>query len=254
MDGSLYLGDPLFDGTQDFFHTVRRQGGQYLFLTNNSSKGVQSYVEKMQRLGISSEPHDFFTSVDATITYLQSEKDKLIYVFGTHSFQAQLQNAGFRITTALEPGIEILLCGFDTELTFAKLEDACKLLGQGVRFIATNPDWVCPTEYGYVPDCGSVCEMLFRATGRRPEVIGKPQPEMALLAMQNHNVQPEDCVLIGDRLYTDIACGVNAGIDTILVLSGESTLQTLEESDVKPTYVMENIRQVLSCLENGGNL
>ena len=141
------------------------------------------------------------------------------------------------------------MCGFDTELTFQKLEDACILLNKGVRFVATNPDWVCPTDYGYVPDCGSVCQMLFHATGRTPEVIGKPQPDMAILAMRRAGVKPEETILIGDRIYTDIACGVAAGIDTILVLSGESTIETLQQSEIKPTYVMHDIRQVLTCLE-----
>ena len=107
------------------------------------------------------------------------------------------------------------------ELTFQKLEDACILLNRGVDYYATNPDWVCPTWYGSVPDCGSVCEMLFRATGRRPFVIGKPQPAMALLAMEKWGYSRDETLLVGDRLYTDIACGVNAGIDTVFVLSGE---------------------------------
>ena len=184
------------------------------------------------------------------IRYLSAGfRDKLLYVFGTASFRKQLAEAGFHVTAELSDGVQALICGFDTELTFQKIEDACILLGRGVPFLATNPDWVCPTSYGYVPDCGSVCEMLFRATGRRPTVIGKPQPEMALLAMQAAGAAPEETVLIGDRLYTDIACGVNAGIDTILVLSGESTEQTLRESEIQPTWVMQDIRQVLSCLE-----
>lgn len=254
MDGTLYLDESLFDGAYDFLRHVKNTGGRYLFLTNNSSKGIGSYVEKMQRLGIDADAGDFFTSVDATAEYLKNGfQDKLLYVFGTESFKKQLSDAGFHVTDQRSDEVEALVCGFDTELTFQKLEDACILLGRPIPFIATNPDWVCPTWYGYVPDCGSVCEMLFRATGRRPVVIGKPQPEMALLAMAAAGTAPEQTVLIGDRLYTDIACGVNAGIDTILVLSGESTLQTLAESQTKPTYVFKNIRQVLTCLENGGH-
>ncbi len=253
MDGTLYLDDALFDGAAEFLRYVREHGGQYLFLTNNSSRGAQAYVDKLRRLGIPAETEDFFTSVDATAAYLaEGYRDKLLYVFGTRSFLSQLQDAGFHVTDQLSDEIGALVCGFDTELTFQKLEDACILLGRGLPFIATNPDWVCPTWYGYVPDCGSVCEMLFRATGRRPKVIGKPQPEMALLSMQAAGFAKEDTILIGDRIYTDIACGVNAGIDTILVLSGESTMETLHASEIQPTYVMQNIRQVLTCLETGG--
>ena len=249
MDGTLYLSDQLFDGTLDFLSYIRSHGGKPVFLTNNSSKGVDAYLEKMHRLGIPCTSSDFFTSVDAAIAFLSQDRNKKIYLFGTRSFYTQMQQAGFCVTTTLEPDIDILLCGFDTELTFQKLEDACILLGRGVRFVATNPDWVCPTDYGYVPDCGSVCQMLFRATGRTPEVIGKPQPDMALLAMAKAGVSSEETVLIGDRIYTDIACGDAAGIDTILVLSGESTMETLNQSEIKPTYVMQDIRQVLTCLE-----
>ena len=134
--------------------------------------------------------------------------------------------------------------GFDTELTFKKLEDACILLGKNVDYIATNPDWVCPTSYGFVPDCGSVSEMLFNATKRRPAFIGKPEPAMALLAMEKTGFKPDETVLIGDRLYTDIACAVNAGIHSIFVLSGEGTLADIEKNDAKPEFIYENIKQI----------
>ena len=138
--------------------------------------------------------------------------------------------------------------GFDTELTFRKLEDACILLGRGVDYVATNPDWVCPTRYGYVPDCGSVCEMLFRATGRRPYVVGKPKPDMVRLAMRAAGASPEETVVVGDRIYTDVASGVNAGVDTVLVLSGESTKEDAERSDVKPDFILRDIRQLLDII------
>ena len=117
-------------------------------------------------------------------------------------------------------------------------------MNRGAEFLATNPDWVCPTWYGYVPDCGSVCEMLYRATGRRPRVIGKPQPEMALLAMESAGFAPEETVLVGDRLYTDIACAVNAGIDSVLVLSGESTEADLKTSETKPRWVLRDVAEL----------
>lgn len=250
MDGTIYLDELLFDGTTDFLRYVRQIGGKYLFLTNNSSRSVDAYVEKMSRLGIAAAPTDFLTSVDALLIYLDKHgyRGKKLYAFGTASFRSQLAAAGFSVTTRLEDGIEVLVCGFDTELTFRKLEDACILLGRGVDFIAANPDWVCPTSYGYVPDCGSVCEMLFRATGRRPVFIGKPQPEMARLAMETYGFSAEETLLIGDRLYTDIACGVRAGIDTALVLSGESTLEDVGASAEKPTCIFRDIREIVDSL------
>ncbi len=250
MDGTIYLDDKLFDGTVEFLQYVRHIGGKYLFLTNNSSRGVDAYVEKMARLGIAATAEDFLTSVDATLLYLQqNHAEELCYVFGTETFKAQLRQGGIRVTDRLEDGISVLVAGFDTELTFQKLEDSCILLNRGVEFIATNPDWVCPTWYGSVPDCGSVCEMLHRATGRRPYVIGKPKPEMALLAMEQWGYSKEQTLLVGDRLYTDIACGVNAGIDTVFVLSGEGTLEDLKTSEVQPTFVYADIAAVLSDLQ-----
>lgn len=245
MDGTIYLGDQLFDGTLDFLGQVRAQGGKYLFVTNNSSRSVSAYVDRLNGMGIPSAADDFLTSVDALIWYLRGKyDDALIYAFGTRTFRQQLSEAGFRITDKLEDGVSLLVCGFDTELTFQKLEDACILLGRGVDFIATNPDWVCPTSYGSVPDCGSVCEMLFRATGRRPKFIGKPQPEMALLSMEKYGYTPEQTVLVGDRVYTDIACGVNAGVDTAFVLSGEGVPEDVERFGVHPTEICENIREI----------
>lgn len=253
MDGTIYLDDNLFDGAADFLRYVREHGGRYLFLTNNSSRSVDAYIDKMARLGIATTAEDFLTSVDALILYLDAHgyRDKLLYAFGTTSFRAQLSAAGFRITDRRSDNVDALVCGFDTELTFQKLEDACILLNGGVDFIAANPDWVCPTWYGYVPDCGSVCEMLYRATKRRPVFIGKPQPQMALLAMEKFGCSKAETILIGDRIYTDIACGIHAGIDAALVLSGESTEEDIAAFPEKPTHVYQNIRAILNDLQQG---
>ena len=250
MDGTIYLGDTLFDGTLDFLNRVREKGGKYLFVTNNSSRSVTAYVARLEGMGIPAAADDFLTSVDALIWYLRGKyDDALIYAFGTRTFREQLAEAGFRVTDKLEEGISLLVCGFDTELTFQKLEDACILLGRGVDFVATNPDWVCPTSYGSVPDCGSVCEMLFRATGRRPKFIGKPEPEMALLSMERYGYSREETVLIGDRIYTDIACGVNAGIDTAFVLSGEGVPADIEKFHIRPSETYRNIRDIFERME-----
>ena len=248
MDGTIYLDDDLFDGTLDFLEYVKSIGGRYIFLTNNSSKSVDKYIEKLGKLGIETTEDDFLTSTNATVLYLHKKQYRKIYAFGTTSFKEQLSKAGLPITDKLEDDIDCLCMGFDTELSFQKLEDACILLGRNVDYIATNPDWVCPTWYGYVPDCGSVSQMLFNATKRMPQFIGKPQPTMALLAMEKTGFAPSETAVMGDRLYTDIACGVNAGISSIFVLSGEGTMEDVESSDVKPEFIYKNIREVLSDL------
>ena len=248
MDGTIYLDNDLFDGTTDFLEYVKSVGGRYIFMTNNSSKSVNKYIEKLASLGIESTSDDFLTSTNATVLYLKKKSYKKIYAFGTKSFVSQLEDAKLPVVTTLDDDVDCLCMGFDTELTFQKLEDACILLGRGVDYIATNPDWVCPTWYGYVPDCGSVSEMLYNATKRRPKFIGKPQPEMPLLAIEKTGYKKEETVVIGDRLYTDIASGVNAGISSIFVLSGEGTLDDLEKSDVKPEYIYKNIYELYNDL------
>ena len=242
MDGTIYLDRDLFPWTIPFLEAVRARGLRYRFLTNNSSKSGEDYIRKLAGMGIQAVREEFVTSVDALADDLCSRPAyRLCYVFGTASLRGQLQAAGVPVTDRREDEVDCLIIGFDTELTFQKLEDACILLNRGVDFIAANPDWVCPTWYGSVPDCGSVCEMLYRATGRRPRVIGKPQPAMARLAMARAGVTPEKTVMVGDRLYTDIAAGYNAGIDTAFVLSGEGTLADLEASPVKPTWIFESL-------------
>lgn len=244
MDGTIYLDNDLFDGVIDFLEHIKKIGGKYIFLTNNSSKSVDKYIEKLSSLGIVSTADDFLTSTDATILYLKKRNYNKIYALGTTSFKEQLKGANLPITDKLEDGIDCLCMGFDTELTFKKLEDACILLRDDIDYIATNPDWVCPTWYGYVPDCGSVSEMIYNATKKRPVFIGKPEPTMALLAMEKTGFAPKETALIGDRLYTDIACGVNAKVNSIFVLSGEGTTEDLEKSPVKPDYVYENIKKL----------
>ena len=248
MDGTIYLDEELFDGTIDFLDYVKSIGGRYIFLTNNSSKGVEKYIEKLERLGIRSEADDFLTSTDATILYLKKRGYKKIYAFGTESFVKQLRDAGLEITTEREEGIDCLCLSNDTELTFKKLEDACILLREEIDYIATNPDWVCPTWYGFVPDCGSFADIIYNATKKRPVFIGKPEPDMAYLAMEATGFSKEETALLGDRLYTDIACGANAGISTVFVLSGEGTMMDVENSSTKPEFIFKNIREVYEHL------
>lgn len=241
MDGTLYLGDHLFEFTKKLLSKIRQSGKRYLFMTNNSSKSVADYVEKLERLGIEAEREDFITSSQATSYYLlENHKDAVLYVCGTESLKKELRSEGFRITDNIAE-VTCIVMGFDTELTFKKLEDVCKiLLSRDVPYIATNPDIVCPTEFGCVPDCGSVCEMIFNATGKRPIVIGKPSVLMPSLAMKKIGVSKDETAVIGDRIYTDIKSGINAGTVSVLVMSGETTDEILENSPDKPDFVLNN--------------
>lgn len=241
MDGTIYLDDRLFPGVLPFLEALGEAGGRHLFLTNNSSRSADDYVRRLEGMGVPARREDFLTSVDALIAHLRGRPPyRRCYAFGTAGFRRQLAEAGILVTDRREEDVDCLLIGFDTELTFRKLEDACILLNRGVDFIAANPDWVCPTWYGAVPDCGSVCEMLRRATGRRPQFIGKPEPAMALLALERTGMPAEAAVMVGDRMYTDIAAGANAGIDTAFVLSGEGTIADAAAGP-PPTWIFDGI-------------
>ena len=249
MDGTLYLGDQLFDFTLRLLEKIRRSGAKYMFMTNNSSKSVQAYIEKLAKLGVFAQCEDFITSSQATVYYLKKHHPGAkLYVCGTESLKSELRSEGYLVTDDVNTA-ECIVMGFDTELTFQKLHDVSYMLStRQMPYIATNPDYVCPMEFGSVPDCGSVCDMIYNATGKRPVVIGKPQPLMPQLAMELTGCAPNETAVIGDRIYTDIKCGLNAGTVTILVMSGETTQKILDDSKDKPDIVMKNAGELLDII------
>ena len=252
MDGTLYLGDRLYGFTAELLQTIRKTGGTYLFMTNNSSKSVADYIKKLGKMGIPATREDFITSSQATAYYLRKHHaGKHLYVCGTESLKQELRTEGFPVVTDPEQA-ECVVMGFDTELTFQKLHDVSYLLltRKDIPYIATNPDLVCPTEFGSVPDCGSICIGIKNATGREPVVIGKPSPLMPQLAMERLDIAPENTCVVGDRIYTDIKSGLNAGVTGILVMSGETTPQILAESPDKPHLVLEDAGQILDALRS----
>ena len=252
MDGTLYLGNRLYPFTVELLDTIKKTGGRYLFMTNNSSKSVNDYVKKLRNFGIEATRDDFMTSSQATAFYLHKyHEGQTLYVCGTESLKDELRMEGFTVTTELDK-VECIVMGFDTELTFQKLHDVSYLLltRPELPYIATNPDLVCPTEFGSVPDCGSVCIGIKNATGKEPIVIGKPSSLMPQLAMEKLGVSKEETCVVGDRIYTDIKSGLNAGITGILVLSGETTREILAESPEKPHLVLESAAEILEALKN----
>lgn len=250
MDGTLYLGNRLYDFSEELLSKIKSSGKRYMFMTNNSSKSVKDYILKLESLGIKAEYEDFITSSQATTYYLKEHySDAKLYVCGTMSFKDELISNGFTLTEDLSE-VDCIVMGFDTELTFKKLEDISKLLctRPNIPYIASNPDYVCPTEFGSVPDCGSVSDMLYNVSGRRPIFIGKPEPLMPLLAMKKTNFSVDETAVIGDRIYTDVKSGLNAGALAVLVMSGETTEQILQESDVKPDLVLKDAGEIIEYL------
>lgn len=249
MDGTIYNGDRLFDGVKEMLAGIRERGGRAVFITNNSSRSVKAYMEKLGRMGIETGEEDFFTSAQATARFLLREYlGKKVYCMGTRSLVEELEKAGVTVVGTEEEEPEVILVGYDTELTYEKVSHATRMLLKGLPYIATNPDRVCPTPFGSVPDCAAMCEMLAFAVHRYPRYIGKPEPDMILTAMERAGIGAEETVVIGDRLYTDIASGVNAGVTTACVLCGEATWQDVEESSVKPTFVFEDITDFAAAI------
>ena len=253
MDGTLYLGDRLYEFTIELLDTLKKAGKTYLFMTNNSSKSVADYIKKLEKLGIHATREDFITSSQATAYYLHKyHEGQRLYVCGTQSLKEELRMEGFTVTERVEE-TDCVVMGFDTELTFQKLHDVSYLLltRPDLPYIATNPDLVCPTEFGSVPDCGSVCICIKNATGREPVVIGKPSPLMPELAMERLGVAKDETCVIGDRIYTDVKSGLNAGVTGILVMSGETTADILAASPDKPHLVLQDAGEILSALKKG---
>ena len=252
MDGTLYLGSRLYDFTLELLDTLKKTGRTYLFMTNNSSKSVEDYVKKLAKLGIHATREEFMTSSQATAFYLHKHHEgQKLYVCGTESLKEELRMEGFTVTTDISE-VECIVMGFDTELTFQKLHDVSYMLltRPELPYIATNPDYVCPTEFGSVPDCGSVCDMIYNATKKRPVVIGKPSPLMPQLAMEKLGISKEEACVVGDRIYTDVKSGLNAGITGILVLSGETTREILDASEDKPHLVLEDASEILAAIRS----
>ena len=251
MDGTLYLGSRLYDFTLELLDTLKKTGRKYLFMTNNSSKSVDDYVKKLGKLGIEATRDDFMTSSQATAFYLHKHHEgQKLYVCGTESLKEELRMEGFTVTTNVDE-TECIVMGFDTELTFQKLHDVSFMLltRPELPYIATNPDYVCPTEFGSVPDCGSVCIMIENATGKKPVVIGKPSPLMPELAMERLGITKEQTCVVGDRIYTDVKSGLNAGITGNLVMSGETTPEMLAASGTKPDLVYSCLADMIPLLD-----
>ena len=250
MDGTLYLGSRLYPFTKELLAAIKNHGAKYLFVTNNSSKSVNDYVQKLAGFGITATKEDFMTSSQATAYYLKKHHwGKTLYVCGTQSLKKELTDEGFRVSEDITE-TQCIVMGFDTELTFQKLHDVSYLLltQPELPYIATNPDLVCPTEFGSVPDCGSVCHMICNATGKKPVVIGKPSALMPQLAMEKYGALPQETCVIGDRIYTDVKSGLNAGTNTILVMSGETTYEILAQSEEKPHLVLTDAGEILPHL------
>ena len=247
MDGTLYLGDHVLPGAIEFVRTLEKTGRQVIYLTNNSSRGGPDYVPRLRNLGFPCRNDQVFTSGMATAVWLKRKyPGQAVYPVGTLRFLLELTEAGIDFTEE-EPAAVVV--GFDRELTYAKLEKAVHFLRRGAGFVAANPDLVCPMPNDEVlPDCGSICALLTAATGRQPVYIGKPDRRMVDVLSEKTGISNDRIVCVGDRLYTDIAVGINAGALTALVLSGETSEEMFRQSEIRPDYVFPSVKELTKAL------
>ncbi len=252
MDGTLYLGDEVFPGAREFVRFLdETEGIDFMYLTNNASRSPKDYVNRLTSFGFPCDEESVFTSGMATVMYLKEHyPGKLVFVMGTDAFLQEMQEGGIRLSDG--ESADVVVAGFDLGLTYAKLETSVRLLRQGLPFIATNPDLVCPSSGGdMLPDCGSICALLTAASGRDPVFMGKPDRQIVDMISENKGIPNERICCVGDRLYTDIAVAKNAGSLSALVLSGETTPEMLEKSEIRPDYVFRDVSELHAALKTG---
>ena len=239
MDGTIYLGSRLFPETIPFLKRVKEHGKRYIFFTNNSSRSPETYVKRLNGMGIQASREDIVTSGDVMIHFLKTYRPgKKVYLLGTPDLRRSFQEAGIPLTEEMP---DIVLLGFDTTLTYEKLERACHYIRSGAEFLCTHEDINCPTEYGFMPDAGAMCALITASTGVAPKFTGKPHAEVLEILEAKTGICRQDMVAVGDRLYTDIALGARNGVSSVLVLSGETTMEDLARSEIRPTVVLPNI-------------
>ncbi len=243
MDGTVYLGNHLIGAMDKTLAALRDHGIRLCYFTNNSSRNAEDYVVKLTALGLYDPRDTVYTSAMATVSYLNTHhKGKSVYLLATPTVRRTFLEGGIRLC---EEGADIVVMAYDTTLTFEKLRRANELLVRGALYIATHPDLVCPTEDIPMPDVGSFAKLLEASSGRVPDlVIGKPNSLAGEAILEAVGVGREETAMVGDRLYTDIRFGLNAGLGSILVLSGETTREMLADSDIAPSLVLSSLNDL----------
>ncbi len=254
LDGTLYLGGRPVPGAREFLEAVIESGRRLFYFTNNSSKSRRTYLERFRQLGFPAADNHLITSTDCAVSYLEHEGlGPDIYAVANSDLRSELTSRGFRCLTAeaVAQGRRpaALLLTFDTELDYRKIRTAYDLILAGVPYLATHADTLCPLGPGrFTPDVGSFIALFETAAGRRPKVLGKPEPEAVAAISRRAGVPPERIAFVGDRLYTDMRMAAVSGMVGVLVLSGETRLEDLDTSPDKPTYTVESVRTLLPAL------
>lgn len=246
MDGTIYLGERWIEGAQEFLERIEATGRSYVFVTNNSSKNAAVYVEKLARMGLVVGEEKIVTSGQATIHYLKHNfAGKKVFLLGNELLREEFLQAGI----CLEEAPDVVVTAFDTSLTYEKMCRVCDFVRGGLPYLATHPDYNCPTEDGFIPDAGAIHAFIHASAFRYPDrVIGKPNEDIISYLTIRVNVERSRIAMVGDRLYTDIAAGKNHGLKSVLVLSGEAGMEDVEASEVKPHLIFSSVREMIPFL------
>lgn len=243
LDGTVYMGNTLIPGAKEFLRFLQDKGIAFYFLSNNSSRSKADYVQKLSFLGIPTSEERIILSTDGVIEFLAEKKIKDIYVVGTKSMRKMFSQAGFTVDSSTP---RYVVLGFDTELTYEKLKNACLFIQNGVDLIATHPDLVCPTPEGFIPDTGSMLALIEKATNKKPlKIFGKPNAAMVAHVMKRHTAAPREVAMIGDRIYTDMELARRIPCDFILVLSGETTKEDIAELKEPPALFAQSLAELI---------
>ena len=246
LDGTMYIGSHLVSGALEFLERCDQRGVRRFFLSNNSSRSVAQYLEKLSAMGISASADDVLLSTHDLISWLHGHDYSRVYLVGTAGMQGMLEETGLTMDV-FEP--EIVVLGYDTEITYGKIAAASIHLHNGVPMVVSHPDVVCPSPEGGLPDTGAYMAMFEAATGVKPiHVCGKPQPGMILHKIEALGLNPARCAMVGDRLYTDMAMATRAGVKGVLVLSGEATEEDVaalpDDAEQRPNLIVQSVDEL----------
>lgn len=244
MDGTFYLGDTVLPGALEFIEKVKKTGRDFLFVTNNSSHDAAFYVERLGRMGLAVTEDKILTSgAAAAAVVLRRFPGKRAFLFGNSFLKRELEGLGVTLT---DEDPDYVIAGYDTEITYEKLTKLCAYVREGLPFVATHPDINCPSEHGFLPDLGAMLKLVEASAGRTPDlIVGKPYSGIVEAALLRANVPAEKAAMVGDRLYTDIRTGVDNGIYSILVLSGETMREMAEKSGIRPDLTVGGLGDLI---------
>jgi Predicted sugar phosphatases of the HAD superfamily len=245
MDGTVYLGDTEIEGSFDAIRALRAVGKRICFFTNNSSKSADDYIEKLKRMGLDITRDEIYTSGEVTCEYINERyKKPKVFVLGNEKLRAEFLRHGISLS---EEDPDLCVLGFDTSLEYNRLYRFCGELFKGKPYIATHPDMFCPTENCPMPDIGGMILLIEATINRRPDVIiGKPYTPAGDGVKKRFNLPADKIAMVGDRIYTDILFGKNNGFASVLVLSGETSLKMLNDSDAQPDFVFDKVKDILA--------